>query len=314
VGSVSGGYGPAGSDAAPSRAAAGSTRQGATIAQVATPTRSLFDTAARLTLVLAAVFAAASLGNLVVPGAYARETPSWTAQGIGQDWVDLLVVVPVLLFSALLARRGSRRAGLMLGGAVGYTAYSLVLYSLAVHFNALFLVYSAALGLSFYALVSVVIACHRDDPRTWSSLPALERAAGGFSIFIGVAFYILWLAEVVPAVASGRSPASLADVGLITNPVQVLDIGIVLPAFILGGIALIRRRRLGYWLVPMMLAFAALMDIALVGMDLSMAARDVPGGGQRIPIFAGMAVVSAGMFWGMIRRVGQAPRSAGNDL
>lgn len=272
--------------------------------------RRLFDTAARLAFLLATVFAVASLGNLVLPGAYARETPSWAAQGFGQDWVDVLVVVPVLVISAALARRGSRRAGLILGGAVCYTAYSLVLYALAVHFNALFLVYSAGLGLSFYALVSVVVACSRDDPRRWFSLPALERTAGGFSTLLGLAFYGLWLAEVIPALASGRSPASLAEVGLITNPVQVLDIGIVLPAFIVGGIALARRRQLGYWLVPVMLAFAVLMDVALIGMDLSMAVRGVPGGGQRIPVFAVMAVVSLTMLWGMMRRIGKAGPAA----
>jgi hypothetical protein len=261
-----------------------------------------FETAARLGFALAILFAAASAGNIILPDAYARETPSWAAQGLGQDWVDLLVVVPVLLVAAALARRGSRRAGLVLGGAVAYTAYSLVLYAFAVHFNPLFLVYSVALGLSFYALLSVVVACSREDPRSWFSPAPPARAAGVFSTMLGLAFYALWLSEVIPALASGEMPQSLAEVGLITNPVQVLDIGIVLPAFIVGGVALVRRRRLGYWLVPMMLAFAVLMDLALIGMDISMAARGVPDGGQRIPIFAVMGVVSLVVLWTMLEK------------
>ena len=273
--------------------------------------RSPFDAASWLSFPLAALFAAASFGNLVLPAAYARETASWTAQGVGQDWVDLLVVAPLLVIAALLARRGSRRAGLVLGGAVAYTTYSLALYAFAVHFNPLFLVYSAALGLSFYALVATVVACSRADPRSWyPTLPPI-RAAGVFAIVLGLAFYALWLAEVIPAVASGTPPASLAEVGLITNPVQVLDIGIVLPAFIAGGVALIRRRGLGYWLVPVMLTFGVLMDIALIGMDASMAARGLPGAGQRIPIFAAMAVVSLAMLWWMMRHVGNAGIAAG---
>jgi hypothetical protein len=262
--------------------------------------RGPFETASRLGFALAILFAAASAGNIILPDAYARETPSWAAQGLGQDWVNLLVVVPVLLIAAALARRGSRRAGLLLGGAVAYTAYSLVLYAFAVHFNPLFLVYSVALGLSFYALLSVVVACCREDPRSWFSPAPPARAAGTFSIVLGVAFYALWLSEVIPALASGELPQSLAEVGLITNPVQVLDIGIVLPAFIVGGVALVRRRRLGYWLVPVMLAFAVLMDLALIGMDISMAARGVPDGGQRIPIFAVMGVGSLVVLWTML--------------
>lgn len=273
--------------------------------------RSPFDTAAWLAFPLAALFAAASLGNLVLPAAYARETASWTAQGVGQDWVNLLVVAPLLLIAALMARRGSGRAALFLGGAVAYTTYSLVLYAFAVHFNPLFLVYSAALGVSFYALVATVLACSREDPRSWYPPVSPARAAGVFAIILGLAFYALWLAEIVPALASGAPPASLDEVGLITNPVQVLDIGIVLPAFIVGGVALVRRRRMGYWLVPVMLTFGVLMDIALIGMDVSMAARGLPGGGQGIPIFAAMAVVSLAVLWWMLRHVGNAGPAAG---
>lgn len=256
-----------------------------------------FDTTARFALPLAALFAAASLGNVVLPAVYAQETTSWKAQGIGQDWVDLLLVVPVLAISAVLARRGSLRAGLVLGGAISYTAYSLVLYAFAVHFNPLFLVYSVALGVSFYALVSIVVTCSREDPPSWFLPGMAGRAAGVFSILLGLAFYALWLSEVVPALVTGTSPSGLAEVGLITNPVQVLDIGIVLPAFVVGGIALVCGRRLGYWLVPVMLIFAMLMDLALIGMDVSMAAHAVPGGGQRAPMFAAMGAVSLTMFW-----------------
>ena len=212
-----------------------------------TTARRPFAVASSLGLALAAVFAAASLGNILLPGAYARETPSWAAQGFGQDWVDLLLAVPVLAASAALARRGSRPAGLVLGGAIGYTAYSLVLYSFAMHFNALFLAYTAGLGLSFYAFVNVVLAYGREAHATWVRTPrAIDSAAGAFSVLLGLAFYALWLSEVIPAIASGTAPASLAEVGLITNPVQVLDIAIVLPAFVVGGVALVRRRPTGY--------------------------------------------------------------------
>ncbi|HOC18739.1 MAG TPA: hypothetical protein PKK95_10745 [Vicinamibacterales bacterium] len=267
-----------------------------------TTSRDPLDTAAYLVFALAVLFAAASVGNIVLPAAYARETASWAAQGLGQDWVDVLVVVPVLLLSALLARRGSRRAALVMGGATAYTTYSLVLYAFAVHFNQLFLVYGVALGAGFYALVNLVVSYSRGDRRSWLSPGRLaSRAAGAFAVFLGLAFYTLWLAEIIPAIAAGRAPETLAEVGLITNPVQVLDVGIVLPAFVVGGVALLRGRRLGYWLVPVMLTFAVLMDLALIGMDVSMATRNVPGGGQRILMFAVMAAVSLGLCWGMLR-------------
>jgi hypothetical protein len=269
-------------------------------------TRNPFSMASMLSFPLAALFAGASLGNILLPGAYRRETALWTAQGLGQDWVDLLVVVPALIVSATFALRGSRLSRLLLGGTLAYTAYSLVLYAFAVHFNSLFLVYTVALGLSFYAIVNIVVAFSREDVKSWFSLRAPVRTAGLFATLIGVAFYALWLSELIPALAAQVTPKSALDAGLITNPVQVLDVGIVLPAFMLSGIALFRRRPLGYWLAPMMLTFGVLMDLALVGMVLSMASRKVLDAGPPLTVFAIMAGAGAAVLWALLRRLAAA--------
>jgi hypothetical protein len=250
---------------------------------------SAFSFPAAIAFPLAALLAVASLGGILLPQVYAREVPLWAAQGIGQDWVDLLVVAPLLVVSGAFARRGSRLWTLVLGGALGYTGYSMVLYAFAVHFNPLFLVYSLALGLSFYGIVAIAGDFRGEDVQRWFSPGAPVRTAGVFSTLVGVAFYLLWLSEVVPALVSGIPPRSLADVGLVTNPVEVLDIGIVLPAFIVGGVALYRRRPLGYWLVPVILAFGVVMDLALIGMVLSMAARKLPDAGPPLALFLVLA-------------------------
>jgi hypothetical protein len=260
-----------------------------------------------LALALAALFAGASLGNILLPQAYAREAPSWAAQGLGQDWVDLLVVVPALVVLSCLALRGSRRSALLLGGTVAYTLYSLVLYAFAVHFNPLFLVYAIGLGVSFYAMVTIVVVFAGEDVASWFSPRTPTRIGGAFSVLIGGAFYLLWLSEIVPALLAGATPGSLADVGLITNPVQVLDIGIVLPAFIVGGIALVRQKALGYWLVPVMLTLGLVMDLALIGMDISMAILNVPGGGRRVPLFTVMAGLTLAVLWALLRNLRSRP-------
>src|SRR4051812_30644843 len=83
---------------------------------------------------LALLLAALSIGGLVSP-AYARETPVWTEQAIGQDWFDLLIAAPWLALCALGARAGSRRWRLLLAGAYAYVAYEAFIYAVAVHWN-----------------------------------------------------------------------------------------------------------------------------------------------------------------------------------
>jgi hypothetical protein len=96
---------------------------------------------------------------------------------------------------------------------------------------------------------------------------------------------------------------SAEDAGLITNPVQVVDLGIVLPASIVGGIALMRGRPPGYWLGPMMLAFGVVMDVALAAMTVSMAAHQVGGGAPPLGLFVAMTVTTAGVLTLVLRHV-----------
>jgi hypothetical protein len=265
--------------------------------------RTCFRLPCLLSFPLAALLALAAFAGIAMPDVYAREAASWAAQGVGQDWVDLVVVVPLLVVSAVLALRGSRVFALLLGGALVYAAYSLVLYSFAMHFNSLFLVYSSGLGFAFYGVAAFVSAFSRTDAATWVDRAAPARLAGGYSVLLGVAFYLLWLSEVVPALLAHTAPKSLQEVGLITNPVQVLDLGIVLPALILGGVALWLRQRLGYWLAPVMLAFGVLMDLALFGMAVSMAARRVGAEGPPAGFFLILAAVGGGVLWAFLRHV-----------
>ena len=76
---------------------------------------------------------------------------------------------------------------------------------------------------------------------------------------MGVLFAALWLSELVPALVTGRTPASLTEAGLWVNPIHVIDLALVLPAFIVTGIAAVRRQGTGrFWLGPW-LAFSVLM-------------------------------------------------------
>lgn len=82
-----------------------------------------------------------------------RDTPINAAQAVGQDLITLVVALPVLVISAILAVRGSRRAHLLWLGVLVYLVYTYLMYALAIKFNPLFLLYVALLGCSLYALI-----------------------------------------------------------------------------------------------------------------------------------------------------------------
>lgn len=78
-------------------------------------------TACTLSYCPAGSIAVSNLGGVFLPETYARETASWAAQGIGQDVVNIVLVVPGLLLSAFLTQRGGRVFGSILAGTLVYS-------------------------------------------------------------------------------------------------------------------------------------------------------------------------------------------------
>lgn len=252
---------------------------------------------------VAVLVATASLSAIVDPSIYARETAPWRVQAIAQDWVDLLVAVPWLAASAIAVLRGSRRALLLLGGALGYAAYSFAVYAFAVHFNPLFLVYCGALGLSAFGLAGLVHASLGMEVRHWFDARTPRRAASAMLMASAAIFALLWLAEIVPATVRGEPPANLAEMGLLTNPIHVLDLSLVLPALFASGLLLWRDRDAGYPLATAWMGFCVLMDVNIAAMTVAMLRSGLHADLAVACAFAGITAAAGVLLVLMLRSV-----------
>lgn len=232
---------------------------------------------------------AASLAGLAFESTYAAEHPNWAAQAAGQDAVNLLVAYPALLLLAWLAARGSLRSYLVWLGLLVYSAYSYLLSAGFLHFSAWFLVYVAVLALSIYALVGGLMTLDAVHVRAAFGRAPL-RLAGGVLASIGVFFALLWLSEIITAVAVGTAPESATAAGLITNPVHMLDLALVLPAMVLTGILLIRGRPLGSVLVVPLYTFGIVMALAIIGMVTALALADEPAALEPVIVISAVLV------------------------
>jgi hypothetical protein len=212
-------------------------------------------------LAISTLVATASVLGLVDPGIYEAETKNWATQAKGQDIGNLLAVVTLLL-SGYGFGKGSHRAALVWLGTLLYLIYAYIVYSMAVHFNGLFLVYVAALGLSSFAVIFSMNGM-RTDNEAYPKPPA-RKVAGYTSIAIGVVFALLWLSELIPATLSGEVPQSVTDAGLWVNPIHVIDLAVLLPAFIIAGQLTLRGRSAGMFFVGPLLIFSVLMGASIV--------------------------------------------------
>jgi len=246
--------------------------------------------------IAAAVIAAAGsiVGLAAVGSIYGRETAAFVDQAIAQDIVNLAVVAPAIIVLALSARRGSLNAYLAWLGAMAFTVYNYVIYTLSIHVGPLFLAWVAVLGLSLYALIGGLAAL---DPRSVGArfVSAPRRAVGWFLIVIALLFGTLWLTDIVPALLSGQVPAAARDLGLPANPVHVLDLAFYLPAAFTAGLLLLRNDAEGYVLAPALLGFLTLTGLPIMVTPFVAGQRgDPPGWAVLAPITV-VTIVSIGL-------------------
>ena len=214
-------------------------------------------------LPMAVLVAIASTAGISIPAVYANETRISAAEFAGVDVFNLVAAVPALLISAELFRRGSLAGRLVWTGTVMYVVYAYIFYTLDVHFNALFLVYCALWGLSFYTLLWSLPSLAVPEIARLYGPGAPRRATAALFFWIALSVGARWMIEYIPAIGSGRVPHSLVELGSFTDPAAVLDLSLLLPALVIAAIMILRRRPLGFVLGPVLLTFAVLVFVML---------------------------------------------------
>lgn len=214
-------------------------------------------------VLIATLVTVASVMGIVNPNIYSHETANWAQQAIGQDIGNLLAVV-VFLISTYFLRKGSLNAFFIWIGTSFYFIYAYLIYAFFIHFNGLFLVYVAVLGLNVYTLIGVLLGQKNIFHILKQSSHTKRTSAAVLLIIIGVVFELLWLSEIIPALVTGHVPRSITAAGLWVNPVHVIDLSLVLPGMMITGIQLVRKKMMGYLFVAPWLVFAALMGASIV--------------------------------------------------
>lgn len=247
--------------------------------------------------------ALASAAGLFIPLVYAKESASWAAQGAGQDVVNIIVALPVLVISAWYVRKGSVRGLMVWLGALVYVVYSYVTYAFFVHFGPVFPLYVATLGLSTYALAGASAGVDLDELRkAWPENFHL-RSVSLVLVIIGIAFGGMWLASIARALASGTVPEGVTEIGLPVNPIHVLDLALLLPLTIVTARAHWQRRPFGLLFATPLFVFFAIMDCAIISMTYFMRARGVSASLAVVPVMAAGLLISVVLSVLMLREV-----------
>lgn len=206
-------------------------------------------------------------------GLYANDSISVAAQGRASDLVVLVLGIPVLLGSLQSARKGSFKGQLILTGILGFFLYTYMSYCFLWMFNPFFLVYVALMAMSLQAFILSISTFDLSDliDKFEAALPI--RLVGGFQIFLSAIIALMWIGKIVPATITGQIPQGLEH--YTTLVIQAMDLGIVVPAAMLSGISIIRRKPIGYLLSAIILIKGIAMLTTISAMIINMAIAGV---------------------------------------
>ena len=247
----------------------------------------------RVTYLIAGLLAIAAAGGLFF-GAY-RDNLWVSSQLRGQDFVSLLFALPLLLLSARFARRGSVGGHLAWLGTLGYITYS-YLYIFAIAWNRLFLVYLTLLTLSAFTLISALMATDADSIASRFDSNTPVKAVSRYLMIFAIGMSVLWGVQAVAATFSGDIPQSVLDSGHPTGVVFVLDLGLVVPLFLIGARMLRRREPWGFVAAGILLVKGVTEGLALLGMSLFMYLDDYPDiDVALVPLWALVTIASLGL-------------------
>jgi hypothetical protein len=228
----------------------------------------------------------ASVAGLVsgADGLYAES--SLVLVSLGADVANLVLVLPILLGTMWLARRGSLFSLLLWPGALFYALYAYVPYLVGAPFSGLFFVYAGLVTLSAFTVIGIVASIDAAEVR--------QRLAAAPSRGVGAALVLI--AVLAYAGLAGTALATLGDPAseAATRPLAVADWAVGTPILLAGGVLLWRRAPLGYVAAPGLLLVSGLGGVVFA---VAAVVDNLLGGPQTEPaVLAVHLVISAFSF------------------
>lgn len=194
-------------------------------------------------------------------GIYAYNPVALAREGVVWDVVNLVVGLPLLVASVILALKNNLRGRLLLGGLLAYLFYVYLSCAMMYSFNNLFLVYVAIIALSLVGFFLNLrhIPVQRLPDHFKERFP--RRLFAGYGFVLAAALIVLWLGRIIPAMISGTFPPDQA--GILTFGSQALDLGLLVPLATATGIYLWKRTAIGYLLCSIAMPVGLMMSIAI---------------------------------------------------
>jgi hypothetical protein len=208
---------------------------------------------------------------------------------LGNDWITLVIGAPLLVVSRLRAARGSTRGLLVWLGMMAYAVYNDAFHLFGAALNAFFPLYVAALVVAVVALMLSLAQLNVSAIVHSFHASAMVRAIGGSLAFIGIGLAVVWTGMWAAHICAGRPTPFDAEAFKI---VAALDLALMVPALISGGVLLWKRRPWGYIIASLASIQGARFLLVLTVTSFVAIQRGLANAPGQLPIWRSLALLT----------------------
>lgn len=205
-----------------------------------------------------------------VGGVYAYNSVRVVAEGVGWDYVTLLLAAPAMAAAAVAVARGSFRGRLLALGLFAYFFYQYLEYATYWAFGPLFPLFVALFAASLAGMA--LLASGFDLKETADRFEHAGRRRfplKGMAVLclaMSALLILMWGRMILDAL-NGKIDGTLF--GQTTLVVQAYDLGLIVPIMVFTAVAALKRMPVAYLLCPVFAVKAVAMASAVCAMLLS---------------------------------------------
>ena len=263
-----------------------------------------FKTAQILSIPVIILATIASAGGLFLDGLY-RDNLFVTSAWKGNDLITLFLVVPLLICALIKIKRGSQRAILLWMGLLDYMLYNFAFYLFGAAFNWFFLIYTALLGLSIFALIFGLASMDMNGI-TQSIRPRMPiKWIAAYMLFVATGLTVIYVMQSLGFIFAGEIPPIVTRTGHPTSIVFALDLTLLVPFLALGAFWVLRRKAWGFVLAGICTVKGALYTLVLTAGSLWASNAGIEGASNETPLWITLTVLgitASGLFYGNLKK------------
>ncbi len=249
-----------------------------------------------LSFFIAALMLLQGMMGFLFPGLY-RDVDWVAAAWYGNDIVTALVAAPLLIWSLMAVRRGSRRGELVWYAMLGYCIYNYAFYLFGARLNWFFPAYVVLFTLPVFVLIFALSRVDAAQIAGAFSARTPVRWISGYMLFTGIGLAIAWTVQWLNFMLTGAVP-DVGEEGL--KLIASLDLAYMVPWFLLGAVLLLQRRPWGYIIAVIITLKGATYTLVLVFSSTIGSLRGIEGTLQQIPVWAAWTLAGGLAVWGLL--------------